>query len=101
MVGICSIHGCRSDLIRKQNEKVTFHSFPKKPELAEKWIEFVKASGKPNFTLATKTRDNGPFVCSHHFLPWVLINCEVRSSVVINCLVCCIVHHKSSLHSAD
>ncbi|XP_014287938.1 THAP domain-containing protein 1 [Halyomorpha halys] len=58
----CNVHLCSNHhgLLNDQNEKITLHRFPKKPELRNIWLEKCQKKGNWNV-------DYG-YICSEHFL---------------------------------
>ncbi|XP_064461767.1 uncharacterized protein LOC135371725 [Ornithodoros turicata] len=58
-VPLCTQHG-RLD---KSGQKVTYHRFPRDPELRKKWIVAIRRDEGTFFTVSNATK-----VCSHHFL---------------------------------
>ncbi|VVC30403.1 Zinc finger, C2CH-type [Cinara cedri] len=59
---------CRSKNARSKNEKITFHRYPKRPEILKKWIEFTKNYDDDRNMLENNITVNS-VMCSAHFLP--------------------------------
>ncbi|KAH6920867.1 hypothetical protein HPB50_028142 [Hyalomma asiaticum] len=54
----CAVFSCSS----KSGLGVSLHAFPRDESLRQKWIEFVRASGRPNWSPGNNSR-----ICERHF----------------------------------